>query len=132
MGRKPIPIKLKASSSEGETKTFTSIPETASGLGFSERGVRKAYHKGRSRIGEYQVEWLEPEVETEPEEELDPKAVGRIERTKKALDEPNCSYCGKPLTRNDRVENGFRIIRMRKMVILQKNIVSNLFTKLTS
>ena len=31
---------------------------------------------------------------------------------KKAFDEPNCSYCGKPLTRKDRVEDGFRIMRM--------------------
>ena len=105
MGRKGIPINLKATSPEGEIKTFKSIPEAASGLGLSERGVRKAYHEGRNRIGEYQLEWLEPE-------ELDPKAVGRIERTKKALDEPNCSYCGKPLTRKDRVEDGFRIMRM--------------------
>ena len=113
MGRKGIPINLKATSPEGEVKTFTSIPEAASGLGFSERGVRKAYHEGRNRIGEYQLEWLELEVETEPEK-LDPKAVGRTERTKKALDEPNCSYCGKPLTRKDRVEDGFRIMRLGK------------------
>ena len=95
MARKGIPINLKATSPEGEIKTFRFIPEASSGLGFSEPGVRKAYHEGRNRIGEYQLEWLEPEVETEPEE-LDPKAVGRIERMKKALDEPNCSYCGKP------------------------------------
>ena len=109
-----MPIYLKTTSPEGEIKTFTSIPEAASGLGFSEREVRKAYHEGRARIREYQLEWLEPEVETEPEVELDPKAVERIERTKKALDEPNCSYCGKPLTRKDRVEDGFRIMRMGK------------------
>ena len=47
-------------------------------------------------------------------EELDPKAVGRIERTKKALDEQNCSYCGKPLMHKDRVEDGFRIMRLGK------------------
>ena len=39
MGRKPIPILLKATSPEGETRTFTSIGEAAREFGFSERGV---------------------------------------------------------------------------------------------
>ena len=39
MGRKSIPILLKATSPEGETKMFTSIGEAAKELGFSERGV---------------------------------------------------------------------------------------------
>ena len=39
MGRESIPILLKATSPEGETKTFTSIGEAAKELGFSERGV---------------------------------------------------------------------------------------------
>ena len=38
MGRKSIPILLKATSPEGETKTFTSIGEAAKELGFSECG----------------------------------------------------------------------------------------------
>ena len=41
MGRKSIPILLKATSPEGETKTFTFIGEAAKELGFSERGVVK-------------------------------------------------------------------------------------------
>ena len=45
MGRKSIPILLKATSSEGETKTFTSIGEAAKELGFSKHGVGKAFHK---------------------------------------------------------------------------------------
>ena len=61
MGRKSIPILLKAISPEGETKTFTSIGEAAKELGFSERGVGKAFHEKRNRIGEYELEWLEPE-----------------------------------------------------------------------
>ena len=56
MGRKSIPILLKASSPEGETKTFTSIGEAAKELGFSERGVGKAFHEKRNRIGEYELE----------------------------------------------------------------------------
>ena len=41
MGRKSIPILLKTTSLEGETKMFTSIGEAAKELGFSERGVGK-------------------------------------------------------------------------------------------
>ena len=51
MGRKSIPILLKATSPEGETKTFTSI-KAAKELGFSRRGVGKAFHEKRNRIGE--------------------------------------------------------------------------------
>ena len=50
MGRKSIPILLKATSPEGETKMFTSVGEAARKLGFSERG--KAFHEKRNRIGE--------------------------------------------------------------------------------
>ena len=60
MGRKSIPILLKAPSPEGETKMFTSIGEAAKELGFSKRGVGKAFHEKRNRIGEYELEWLEP------------------------------------------------------------------------
>ena len=45
MGRKSIPILLKATSPEGETKTFTSIGEAAKESGFRERGVGKAFHE---------------------------------------------------------------------------------------
>ena len=54
MGRKSIPILFKATSPEGETKTFTSNREAAKELGFSERGVGKAFHEKRNRIGELQ------------------------------------------------------------------------------
>ena len=55
-GRKPIPINLKGTSQEGETRTFTSIGEAARELGFSERGVGKAFHAKRNRIGDYELE----------------------------------------------------------------------------
>ena len=64
MGRKSIPILLKATSPEGETKTFTSIGEAAKELGFSEHGAGKAFHEKRNRIGEY--EWLEPKLDVHP------------------------------------------------------------------
>ena len=82
MGRKSIPILLKATSPEGETKTFTSIGEAAKELGFSELGVGKAFHEKRNRIGEYELEWLE------------------------------CTYCNKPLTHKDRVKDGFGISKL--------------------
>ena len=101
MGRKSIPILLKATSPEGETKTFTSIGEAAKGLRFSEHGVGKAFHEKRDRIGEYELEWLEPELDVHP------KAAARMERLKKTFTRTVCIYCGGPLTREDRVKNGF-------------------------
>ena len=79
MGRKSIPILPKATSSEGETKTFTSISEAAKELGFSKRGVGKALNEKRNRIGGYELEWLEPEPD------VDPNAAARIEGLKRAL-----------------------------------------------
>ena len=111
MGRKSIPILLRATSPEGETKTFTSIGEVSKEMGFSEHGVGKAFHKKRNRIGEYELEWLEPELDVDPK--LDnPGAVKRIERFKKTYTQTICTYCGKPLTHEDRVKNGFGIYKI--------------------
>ena len=103
MGRKSIPILLKATSPEGETKMFTSIGKAAKELGFSERGVGKAFHEKRNRIGEYELEWLEPELDVHP------KAAARIERLKKTFTR---IYCNEPLTHEDRVKNGFGISKL--------------------
>ena len=108
MGRKSIPILFKATSPEGETKTFTSIGEAAKELGFSERGVGKAFHEKRNRIGEYEPEWLEPEPD------VDPEAAVRIERLKKTFTRTICVYCNKPLTREDRVKDGFGISKLNE------------------
>ena len=77
MGRKSIPILLKATSPEGETKMFTSISEAAKELRFSERGVGKAFHEKRNRIGEYEPEWLEPKLDVDPKLDADPGAAKR-------------------------------------------------------
>ena len=107
MGRKSIPILLKATSPEGETKTFTSIIEAAKELGFSERGVCKAFHEKGNRIGEYELEWLEPELHVHP------KAAARMERLKKTFTRTVCIiYCGGSLTHKDRVKNGFGISKL--------------------
>ena len=108
MGRKSIPILLTATSPEGETKTFTSIGETAKELGFSKRGVCKAFHEKRNRTGEYELEWLEPEPD------VDPEAAVRIERLKKMFTQTVCVYCNKPLTREDRVEDGLGISKLNE------------------
>ena len=108
MGRKSIPILLKATSPEGETTTFTSIGEAAKELGFSECGVGKAFHEKRNRIGEYELEWLEPEPD------VDPETAVRIERLKKMFTRTVCVYCNKPLTREDRVKNGFGISKLNE------------------
>ena len=106
MGRKSIPILLKATSPENETKTFTSISEAAKELGFSKHGVGKAFHEKRNRIGEYGLEWLEPVPDVNPE------AAVRIERLKKMFTQTVCIYCGGPLTCEDRVKNGFSISKL--------------------
>ena len=103
-----MPILLKATSPEGETKMFTSIGEAAKELGFSERGVGKAFHEKRNRIGEYELEWLEPEPD------VDPEAAVRIERLKKTFTQTICVYCNKPLTHEDRVEDGFGISKLNE------------------
>ena len=106
MGRKSIPILLKATSPEGETKMFTSIGEAAKELGFSERGVGKAFHEKRNRIGEYELEWLEPKLD------VDPEAAVRLETLKKTFTRTVCTYCGRQLTREERVKNGFSISKL--------------------
>ena len=107
MGRKSIPILLKATSPEGETKTSTSIGEAAKELGFSERGVGKAVHEKRNRIGEYELEWLELEPDVDPKLDFHPGAAKRIERLKEMFTQIVCTYCGRQLTRKERVKNGF-------------------------
>ena len=106
MGRKSIPILLKTTSPEGETKMFTSISEAAKELGFSERGVGKAFHEKRNRIGDYELEWLEPDLDVHP------KAAARMERLKKTFTQIVCTYCGKQLTREERVKNGYGISKL--------------------
>ena len=109
MGRKSIPILLKATSPEGETKTFICIGEAAKELGFSECGVGKAFHEQRNRIGEYELEWLEPEPNVHPKLDVHPGAAKRIERLKKTFTQIVCTYCGRQLTCEERVKNGFGI-----------------------
>ena len=103
-----MPILLKATSPEGETKTFTSICEAAKELAFSEHGVGKVFHEKRNRIGEYELEWLEPE------HDVDPEAAVRIERLKKMFTRTVCVYCNKPLTCEDRVKDGFGISKLNE------------------
>ena len=112
MGRKSVPILLKATSPEGETKMFTSIGEAAKELGFSEHGVGKAFHEKRNRIGEYELEWLEPEPDVDPKLDVHPKAAARMESLKKTFTRTVCIYCGGLLTCEDRVKNGFGISKL--------------------
>ena len=87
-GRKPTPINLKSTSPEGVVRTFKSIPEAARELGFSEAAVKKAKYSNRNRIGEYQLEWLEPKPEK--------PAFNRLGKVKS--DKTNsCFICGEPL-----------------------------------
>ena len=108
-GRKPIPINLKSTSPDGKVRFFKTIREAAKELGFSERGMRKAYH----------LEWLEtplePDVEAAPRKRVKPRTkTGELKRkVKERMDRLgkenidgkmvlNCTFCGLPLGREDR------------------------------
>ena len=106
MGRKSIPILLKATSPEVETKTFTSIGEAAKNWDLAKVELVKHFMKKRNRIGGYELEWLEPELDVHP------KAAARMERLKKTFTRTACICCGGPLTREDRVKNGFGISKL--------------------
>ena len=123
MGRKSIPILLKATSPEGETKTFTSIGETAKELGLSECGVGKAFHEKRNRSGGYELEWLEPKPDVDTKLD-DPEAAKGIERLKRTYTQTVCTYCGKPLTGEDRVKNGFGIYKIDEKTSWTSNGIS--------
>ena len=114
MGRKSIPILLKATSPEGETKMFTSIGEADKELGFSERGVGKAFHEKRNRTGECELEWLEPKPDVDPKLDVHPRAAKRIERLKKTFTQIVRTYCGRQLTREERVKNDFGIYKLNE------------------
>ena len=123
MGRKSIPILLKATSPEGETKTFTSISKVAKELGFSKRGVGKAFHERKNRIGEYEREWLEPELDVHP------GAAKRIERLKKTFTQIVCTYCGRQLTREERLKNGFGIYKLNEKTghLMEEHEVNSIY-----
>ena len=129
MGRKSIPILLKATSPEGESKTFTSIGEAAKELGFSEHGVGKAFHKKRNRISEYELEWLEPKLNVHPKLDVHPGAAKRIERLKKTFTQIVCTYCGRKLTCKERVKNGFGIYKLNEKTghLIEKHEVSSIY-----
>ena len=116
MGRKPIPILLKATSPEGETRTFTSIGEAARELGFSERGVGKAFHEKRNRIGDYELEWLEPKLE--------PKSEFEMLKESRTL---NCWICGMPLDRKDRLDE--RCLVLEKLDIYTGIVIEEFLPK---
>ena len=116
-GRKPILINLKATSPDGEVRFFRSIKDATRELGFSERGVGRAYHDGRNRIGQYELEWLEPEpVEEPPKIKPRRKARNTTGEIKKKVEEKmnkakeenvrrrmvlKCTFCGKELDGKD-------------------------------
>ena len=93
---------------------FTSIGKAAKELGFSKRGVGKAFHEKRNRIGEYELEWLEPKPNVDPKFHVHPGAAKRIERLKKTFTQIVCTYCGRQLTREERVKNGFGIYKLNE------------------
>ena len=75
-------------------------------MGFNERGVGEAFHEKRNRIGEYELEWLEAELD------VDSKAAVRIEGLKRAFTQTVCTFYNKPVTREDRVRDDFDISKL--------------------
>ena len=115
-GRKPIFINLKSTSPDGEVRFFRSIRDAARELGFSEHGLGRAYHDGRDRIGQYELECLEPDPVEEPKSKPRSKprtSTGELkkkveEKTNKSKEENvrgrtvlNCTFCGKELDGKD-------------------------------
>ena len=110
-GRKSKPINLKSISPDGEVRFFKTICEAARELGFSERGMGKAYHVGRNRIGEYELEWLEPdavpgamltEIFKKVPRTDTVKIKVKIKERSSRISKFNCIYCGQPLEEKDR------------------------------
>ena len=60
----------------------------------------KHFMKKRNRIGEYELEWVELELDVHP------KAAAKMERLKKTFTRTVCIYCGGPL------KNGFSISKL--------------------
>ena len=83
-------------------------------MGFSEYGVGKAFREKRNRIGEYELEWLEPEPDVDPKLDVHPGAAKRIERLKKTFTQIAFTYCGSQLTREERVKNGFATYKLNE------------------
>ena len=129
MGRKSIPILLKATSPGGETKTFTSIGEATKELGFSERGVSKAFHEKRNKTGEYELEWSEPEPNVDPKLDVHLGAAKRIERLKKIFTQIVCTYCGRQLKREESVKNGFGIYKLNEKTghLIEEHEVNSIY-----
>ena len=117
-GRKPTPINLKSTSPEGVVRTFKSIPEAARELGFSEEAVKKAKYSNRNRIGEYQLEWLEPKSEK--------PAFNGLEKVKSDKTN-NCFICGEPRESSDKMDH-FSIEELtRKGEIIQTHYPGSLY-----
>ena len=96
--------------------------------GFSEGGVGKAFHKKRNRIGEYELEWLEPEPDVDAKLD-DPEAAKGIERLKKTYTQTVCTYCGRQLTREERVKNGFGIYNLNEKTghLMEEHEVNSIY-----
>ena len=108
---------------------FTSIGEAAKELGFREHGVGKTFHEKRNRIGEYELEWLEPKPNVDPKLNVHPGAPKRIERLKKTFTQIVCTYCGRQLTREERVKNGFGIYKLNEKTghLIEEHEVNSIY-----
>ena len=59
-----------------------------------------------------ELEWLKPNLDVHPKLDVHPGAAKRIERLKKTFTQIVCTYCGRQLTGEDRVRDGFGISKL--------------------
>ena len=96
---------------------------------FSKHRVGKAFHEKRNRIGEYELEWLEPELDVDPKLDVHPGAAKRTERLNKTFTQIVCTYCGIQLTCEERVKNGFGIYKLNEKTghLIEEHEVNSIY-----
>ena len=130
MVRKATNILLRVTSENNEKLSspviFKTFSDAAKALGFTEKGIGKAYRSKKSSMknssGKYDFEWLEPEEpKQEPKQEPSPKSKSGTESKRnlklglvKDSKTLNCFICEEPLTYEDRVRDGNRVEMLNK------------------
>ena len=137
-GRKPIIINLKATSPEGEVSHYRTIKDAAREMGFNESSIKRAYHTGRNRIGEYQLEWLEVEEEAPKrkykniaakvkKEDEEMREKRGLEKLVRARESKKCSYCGMELGKQDIADFFFLLIMDKNGKVTENKTYGSLY-----
>ena len=89
----------------------------------------KHFMKKEIEFGEYQLEWLEQKPDVDPKLDVHTGAAKRIERLKKKFTQIACTYCGRQLTREERVKNGFGIYKLNEKTrhLMEEHEVNSIY-----